>query len=223
MCLGHWRLRQKLFHPALPGQQAVFAPRRTDNIERDNVARALPDAAQVRIPEQSRPRPLFDITATAAHFHRITDDLARITTGAVFEQRRQDSQPLGGLLVAGVRVLHCQRRLQKHRARLFGCHDHLRQLTPHQWHLDQWFAEGRAVIRNMQRLECCPAHHPGGPYPVGKPRRVDHVGHLFEARLWITDQPGGGALQAYLAAGHRTCAQFVLEAHNPVVVRLPIG
>ena len=63
---------------------------------------------------------------------------------------------------------------------------------------------------------------PGRAHAVGQARVVDHVGHVLKAPAGLAHQPGARALQPDLAAGHRACAQLVLEPDDAKRVGRPI-
>src|SRR6516162_3506824 len=71
------------------GAMASDRPRK--RIDRDDVAGALPDRAEMRIAQQPRRGELLDVTDAAAHLERIAADLAGVAGSAKFQRRRQDS------------------------------------------------------------------------------------------------------------------------------------
>ena len=71
------------------------------------------------------------------------------------------------------------------------------------------------LARVVQRA----AHQRGGFHAVRQPRPVDHLRHLLEAGVEMTQRIRNGALEVDLAARHRACAELVLQPHDPVAVR----
>ena len=85
---------------------------------------------------------------------------------------------------------------------------------------------GMSIRRWPKARRCCEvdrlgdgaAHQAGRAHAVGQARVVDHVGHLLEAAAALAHQPGGGAFQADLAAGHGAGAELVLQPQDAVAV-----
>ena len=177
----------------------------------------------MRIAQQSGVGPFLDVAAAAAHFHRVAGNPPRIAARPELDQRREDACQRSGTGFAGVGAGQRARSLKDHGAGLLGRQHHLEQLTAHQGQLDQRLAEGHPVPGHMQRFGECTAHQSGCPNAIGQARVVDHVGHLLKAATALADQPGGGAFEADLAAGHRTRAELVLEAQDAIAVGRAIG
>ena len=198
-------------------RQGVVTLDRAQHVERDDVAGAFPDRAEVGVTHQPGVAPFLDVAAAAAHLHRVAGDLAGVAAGAELDQRRQDAhQSVGSAIGAadGVRLAQRLGGLQQHGARLLGGQQQLQQLAAHQRQVDQAFAESLALLRDIQRLAIRPAHQPGRTHAVGQARVVDHVGHLLEAAAGFADQPGARAFEPDLAAGHRPRAQLVLQPQD---------
>jgi hypothetical protein len=119
-------------------------------------------------------------------------------------------------LVARIRLMAHPRCTDTER-RFRGQHE-LEQLPAHQRHLDQRFAEGDTVARQVERFAQGAPQHASGAHAVGEPRHVDHVGHLDEAASRVTNEERDRALELDLAARHVARAELVLEAHDAVVV-----
>ena len=73
-------------------------------------------------------------------------------------------------------------------------------------------------LRHRHRIMMRAPHQRGRFDAVGKPRGVDHLGHLHEAAVELADRVGDRAFQLDLAGGHRAGAELVLQANDPVVV-----
>ena len=176
----------------------------------------------MRVAQQARLGPLFDIAAAAAHFHAVAGDFARIAAGAELDERGKNARQrrIALALIGGRQRLS---GLQHDAARLFGPDRHLGQLPAHQRHVDEPLAEGPAVLRHEGRLGQCTAHQAGRAHAVGQARVVDHVGHLLEALAAFAHQPGARAFHADLAAGHGAGAQLVLQSQDAIVVVRPVG
>ena len=182
-------------------RQRAFAADRAQHVERDDVAGAFPDRAQVRVAHQPRVGPFLDVAAAAAHLHRVAGDLARIAAGAELDQRRQDAHQRVGR-AASPASARSQRLggLEHHRARLLGRQQQLEQLAAHQRHVDQAAAEG-ARVRARRTAPRCSARRisPAARTPLRQARVVDHVGHLLEAAA----APRRPARRARLRGGSR--------------------
>ena len=79
-------------------------------------------------------------------------------------------------------------------------------------------AEHHAISRHRHRVMMRAPHQRGRFDAVGKPRRIDHLGHLHEAAIELADGVGDRAFELDLARGHRAGAELVLQANDPVVV-----
>ncbi|KGX30923.1 hypothetical protein Y600_390 [Burkholderia pseudomallei MSHR3709] len=204
-------------------RERPFALDRPRDVERDDVARALPDRAEMCIAQHARIAPLLDVAGAAAHLHRIAGNAARIAARAELDERRQDPHAAACLRVARVRLREQQRDLHEQRARLLGRHEHLDELPLHQRHVDQLAAERFAMARDVQRLRRRAPHQPRCAHAVRQTRHVDHVGHLMKAAADLADQIGFGAVERDLAARHRTAAELVLQAYDPIAIARAVG
>ena len=79
-------------------------------------------------------------------------------------------------------------------------------------------AEHHAVSRHRHRIMMRAPHQRGRFDAVGKPRRIDHLGHLHKTAVELADGIGDRAFELDLARRHRAGAELVLQAHDPVVV-----
>src|SRR5258706_12203182 len=77
-----------------------LAPDRAHDVEGDDVRSAFPDRAEVRVANEARVRPLLDVTAATAHFHRVAGNTSCVAARAKLEERREDPQPATGPVVA---------------------------------------------------------------------------------------------------------------------------
>ena len=73
-------------------------------------------------------------------------------------------------------------------------------------------------LRHRHRVMMRAPHQRGRFDAVGKPGRIDHLGHLHEAAIELADRIGDRAFQLDLARGHRAGAELVLQPHDPVVI-----
>ena len=195
---------------------AALADRARDDVERVDVAGALPEHADMGIADQPRIDPLLDVTVAAADFHGPGRDRNVVAAGAELEQRRQDPQHAFRPLRAGIGAIHRVGAEQKYRERLLGGHRHLQELAAEQGIFDHGLAEGFSPARADQRLVDTAPHHGGGTNAMGKPRQVDLFHHLLEAAVGVADQIGDRALKQDFAARPRAGAELVLEANDPV-------
>ena len=184
------RLHQQSAQVQLKHRQRVVARNGTQDIQRHDVAGALPDRAQVRIAQQTGVAPLFDVAAAAAHFHRVAGDAPCIAAGAKLDQRRQDARQCRRAGLASIGAPQCLGGLKEHAARLLGGQQQLQQLPAHQGQVNQAAAKGLAFTRHKEGLAASPSHQPGGAHAVGQTRVVDHVGHQLKAAPWLAHQPG---------------------------------
>src|SRR5260370_30830199 len=68
----------------------MAADRPLQRVQRDDVAGALPDRAEMGVAQQPAGREFLDVADAAAHLQRIAADLARIAGGAEFQGRRSE-------------------------------------------------------------------------------------------------------------------------------------
>jgi hypothetical protein len=172
------------------GIGAVAADRPLERIEGHDVAGAFPDRAEMGVAQQPRGGEFLDVTDAAAHLQRVTTDLARIAGGAEFQRRRQNTQQRRGVLAAGLGAVERVRGEKAHRQRLLGGQHDLHQLPPRQRQIDNALAEHHAILRHRHGVVMGAPHQRGGFDAVGKPRRIDHFGHLHEAAIELADRIG---------------------------------
>jgi hypothetical protein len=84
------------------GFRAVTADGAPQCVQRDDVAGAFPDRAEMGVTQQPRGRELLDIAGAAAHLERVAADFPRIARRAEFQGRRQDAQQRRRILAAGL-------------------------------------------------------------------------------------------------------------------------
>ena len=99
---------------------AVAADRALQRIDRDDIAGAFPDRAEMGVAQQPRGGEFLDVADAAAHLQRIAADLAGVAGGAEFQGRRQDAQQRRGVLAAGLGAVERVRGEEAHRQRLLG-------------------------------------------------------------------------------------------------------
>ena len=99
---------------------AMAADRALQRIDRDDVAGAFPDRAEMRVAQQPRGGEFLDVADAAAHLQRIAADLAGIAGGAEFQRRRQDAQQRRRVLAAGLGAVERIGGEEAHRQRLLG-------------------------------------------------------------------------------------------------------
>ena len=69
----------------------MAADRPLHGVDRNNIAGAFPDRAEMRVAQQPRGGEFLDVADAAAHLQRIAADLARIARGAEFQRRGQNT------------------------------------------------------------------------------------------------------------------------------------
>jgi len=74
------------------GFRTVAADRALHCVERDNVACAFPDRAEMRVAQQARGREFLDVADAAAHLQGVAADFSSIARGTEFQRRCQDTQ-----------------------------------------------------------------------------------------------------------------------------------
>ena len=163
-------------------------------------------------------RKFLDVADAAAHLQRVAADFSRIARRAEFQGRRQNPQQRRRILAAGLGAIERVGGEKTHRQRLLGRQHDLHQLPPRQRQVDDALAEHHAVSRHRHRIMVRAPHQRGRFDAVGKPRRIDHLGHLHKAAVELADGIGDRALELDFARGHRAGAELVLQANDPVVV-----
>jgi hypothetical protein len=139
------------------------------DVERNDVAGALPDRAKVGLAQEPRLDPLLDVTVAAPHFHGIARDLARIPACPELDQRRENAPQrlcrpiaqIGALQTVGGKKCQAEGGL--------GRQDHFDELPAHQRQLDQALPEGVPAERHGQGLVHGAPHHAGGAHAVRQP------------------------------------------------------
>ena len=172
----------------------------------------------MRVTYQTWVAPLFDVATATAHFHRIARHLARIAAGAELDHRREDACECVGVFLARVGAHESLCGLKHHGARLLCGNAQLVELALHQRHVFQALAERNALVCHVLGLGDSAAHHAGGAHAVGQARVVHHVGHLHKAASALAHQIGDRAVQTDFTAGHRACAELVLEANDAIAI-----
>jgi len=72
--------------------RTMAADRAFERVERDDVAGAFPDRAEMSIAQQPAGRELLDVTGAAAHLECIAADFSSVAGGAEFQDGGKDAQ-----------------------------------------------------------------------------------------------------------------------------------
>ena len=72
-----------------------------DRVERDDVAGAFPDRAEMGVAQQPRRRELLDVADPAAHLERIAAHFPCIARGTEFQDGRENTRQRRAILAAG--------------------------------------------------------------------------------------------------------------------------
>ncbi|MNG01828.1 hypothetical protein D3C84_848240 [compost metagenome] len=99
---GQLGLGEQLLQVALQGSQGILAGDGAGDVQRDYVAGAFPDRAEVGVAHQARIAPLLDVPHAAAHLHGVASDPACVAAGAELDQRREDAHALLRLGIAAI-------------------------------------------------------------------------------------------------------------------------
>ncbi len=196
----------------------VTTDRARQRIDRDDVAGAFPDRSEMGIAQQPRSGEFLDIADATAHLQGIAADFSCIARRAEFQGRRQDPQQRRRILAAGLRPIERICREKTHRQRLLGRQHDLHQLPARQRQVDDTLAEHHAIFRDRHRVMIRAPHQRGGFDAITKPRGIDHLGHLYKTAIELADRIGNRTLELDLAGCHRTGAELVLQANDPIVV-----
>ena len=86
-CFTECAFWQHRFQRGLQRIKRTLAPNGPHYVERHHVRCSFPDGAEVRVTHEASIRPFLDVTAAAAHLHRIAGRAARVAARAEFEQR----------------------------------------------------------------------------------------------------------------------------------------
>ena len=140
---------------------AMTADRAFERIERDDVAGAFPDRAEMGVAQQPAGCKFLDVTNAAAHFERIAADFSGIAGGAELQGRGEDAQKRGRILAAGFRAVERVSGQETHRQRLLGRKRDLHQLPPSERQVDDAASEHHAILCNRHRVVMGAAHQRG--------------------------------------------------------------
>ena len=187
------------------GRPVGLARERAQDVERDHVARALPDAVERRVAQQPRHRRLLDVAVAAEALERLGRVRRRALADPVLHDRGAEAAQRPVVLVVGAR------EPQRRRGRRLGLDREVGEHVDHQRLLGQPRAERAAVARVVDRLGDAAPHRRRAADDAVQPRVRDHLDDRRHAAALLAQQPRGRAAELDLAGGERARAELVLE------------
>jgi hypothetical protein len=180
---------------------------RAQDVEADDIARALPDAVQRRLAVEKRQGRVLDIAHAAQGLHRLDHDAGAETVRQVLGQRHGEA----GEAAFGGRVEGAG-GAEAERGRALPVEDEVGEDRAHQRLVDQAVLEGAAVARPVMRLGQGRAHQTRGRHGRVEPGVVHHLDQRADAVALGAEAVGDGAFVLDLCRGVRAVAELVLEA-----------
>ena len=147
----------------------MAADRPLHGVDRNNIAGAFPDRAEMRVAQQPRGGEFLDVADAAAHLQRIAADFSCIAGRAEFQGRGQDAQQRRGILAAGFGAVERIGGQKTHRQRLLGRKHDFHQLPSRQRQLDNALSKHDPVARDSHGIVVRAPHQRGGFDPIGQP------------------------------------------------------
>ena len=188
------------------GQPLGLARERAQHVERDHVARALPDPVERRVAQQLRHRRLLDVAVAAQALERLGGVRRRALADPVLHDRGAEAAQRLVVLVVGAR------EPQRRRGRRLGLDRQVGEHVDHQRLLGQARAERAAVAGVVDRLGDAAPHRRRAADDAVQPRVRDHLDDRRDAAALLAQQPGRRAAELDLARGERARAELVLQA-----------
>ena len=196
---------------------------RPQDVERLDVAGALPDRLQRRLAEQPRHPRLLDVAVAAEALERLDGVLGGALAGPVLEDRGRDPADQRRALVAGVGLVELPGEPE---AETVAASDSIARSA-------RTFAISGCSTSRFPKAERCsacqiacatPARIPDAE-PIVQSRRVWLTISMIvgDAAALLADHPRPGAAELDLARGVRAVAELVLEPLDVEAVALAVG
>ena len=200
------------------GQRVRRAAHRPQHVERDDVARALPDRVQRRLAvEPGQPR-LLDVAVAAEHLHRLGD---RRRACACTPRTSPPRRP-----AAGSADSPASRAAASRTASAVAASLSTRQVGQHVLHqrlVDQQGAERPPVPGVVDRLGERRAHRGRRAQHAVQPGGVDHLDDRRDPAARLAHQPARRPVELHLAGGVGPVAELVLEPLHAEHVAAAVG
>ena len=201
------------------------AAERAQDVERHDVARALPDRGQRHLAVQPRHAGLLDVAVAAEALERLERVARPALADPVLADRRGEALECAarvvaraaGRLVVGAREAHRERR------RGLGLDAQVGEHVAHERLVGEPLAERAAVRRVPRRVGDAPAHAGGGADHAVQARVADHLDDRRHAAAGLADELRPGAVQLDLARGVGAVAELVLQALQVQRVARAVG
>ena len=170
-----------------------LARERTEDVERVDVSRALPDRVERALAEEPRQLRLLDVAVAAEALERLRDERRRPLADPELRDRGRQAAERPVRLVVG------SRQPQRRHGRGLALDAEVGEDVLHQRLLGQQPAEGGAVRGVVRRLRDRAAHQRGRAEHAVEPRVVDHLEDRPQAATLLADEPGDAPSSAISA------------------------
>ena len=220
-------LSQRLVDAPQEGVVGVLFGDGAEDVQGDDVLRALPDGVTLGVAELACQGPALDVAVAAEHLQPLAGDLQTAAGGAELGERHHDAVQPPRLLVAGAPGE--RRGLEHGSGSGLDFDGHLEERLLNQGQLVQPAPERLTmggVDRRFQEAATGDAQ-PHGSH--AQPRAVDHAHHpvqpprLRGVRFGVAKDIGLGIDEIDLGSGHGAGAQLVLDAFDVDAVRGAVG
>ena len=205
------------------GRGHVVPAQRAQQVQRHDVARALPDRVQRHLAVDAGHHALallLDVAVAAQALHRLLGEQAAALADPELGHRRQQAAhhrlvrqvgagARGAAVLGGV---HRRGQAQGQGRGGLALQRHVGQHVEHQRVLHQTPPEGAPLRRVVQRERQRVPHQAGGAERAVQPRQRPHGQDLRHAAPLLADEPGERAVELHLRAGVGVVAELVLQS-----------